>query len=319
MAALVSILIPCCNTERWIGEAIDSALAQTWPAKEVVVLDDGSKDQSLEIIKRFGDRIRFESGPNRGANAARNRLLELAHGDWLQYLDADDYLLPEKVAKQMKLVVARPKIDIVFGPVIMEHRNEAKTRHEFLPIPEPHDLWILLAQWFLPQTGALLWRKQAIVDVGGWKPNQPCCQEHELYLRLLMADKRFAYHEANGAIYRQWGEHTVSKREKPEVHRQRLEIERRLEDFLRERNQLTAARLRAINQARFETARSAWQYDPTFATEIMGTVCRLEPDFVPGGKAAPPRYQLVYRLFGFRGAEKFADTLRNFTAGHTRR
>jgi len=318
MAALVSILIPCCNAERWIGEAIASALAQTWPAEEVIVLDDGSTDRSLEIIKSFGDRIRFESGLNLGANAARNRLLELAHGEWLQYLDADDYLLPEKVAQQMKFLVARPEIDIVFGPVIMEHRNEAKTRRELLPIPEPHDLWILLARWFLPQTGALLWRKQAIVDVGGWKPNQPCCQEHELYLRLLMADKRFAYQEANGAIYRQWGEHTVSKREKPEVHRQRLEIEQRLEDFLRERSELTAARLQAINQARFEMARSAWQYDPTFATEIMATVCRLKPDFAPGGKAAPLRYQLVYRLFGFRGAERFADMLRNLTARHTR-
>ena len=102
------------------------------------------------------------------------------------------------------------------------------------------------------------------------------------------------------------------------MHRQRLEIEQRLEDFLRERSELTAARLQAINQARFDMARSAWQYDPTFATEIMAIVCRLKPDFVPAGKAAPLRYQLVYRVFGFRRAEKFADTLRTLTARHAR-
>ena len=81
----VSILIPCYNAARWVGQAIDSAIGQTHPDKEVIVVDDGSTDGSLEIIKSFGNRIRWESGPNRGGNAARNRLLEMARGDWLQY------------------------------------------------------------------------------------------------------------------------------------------------------------------------------------------------------------------------------------------
>jgi glycosyltransferase involved in cell wall biosynthesis len=318
MGVLVSILIPCFNAERWIAQAIESASSQTWPEKEIIVVDDGSTDRSLEIIKGFGDRIRWESGPNRGANVARNRLLELARGQWLQYLDADDYLLPDKIERQMEFLAVHPDTDVVLGPATMEHSSESQTWRELLPISEPRDPWILLARWFLPQTGALLSRKQAIVDVGSWKPDQQCCQEHELYLRLLMAGKRFAYCEHNGAIYRQWGEHTVSKREKPEVHRQRLVIEQRLEDFLREINELTPERQHAINVARFETARSAWQYDPEFATEIMATVRRMQPDFVPSGKAAPRRYQSVYRLFGFRAAEKFADMRRNLTARHAR-
>src|SRR6266487_4648219 len=93
---LVSVLIPCFNAEKWVGQAISSALAQTWSNKEVLVVDDGSTDGSLEIIRSFGASIRFESGRNRGANVARNRLLELAKGEWLQYLDADDYLLKTK-------------------------------------------------------------------------------------------------------------------------------------------------------------------------------------------------------------------------------
>jgi len=97
----VSVLIPCFNAEKWIGQAILSALSQSHPYKEVLVVDDGSTDNSLEIIQSFGNQIRYETGPNRGGNVARNRLLDLARGEWLQYLDADDYLFPDKIAQQL--------------------------------------------------------------------------------------------------------------------------------------------------------------------------------------------------------------------------
>lgn len=106
MGGLVSILIPCWNAARWVRQAIESALAQTWVSKEIIVADDGSSDGSLEIVKSFGDKIRWETGPNRGGNAARNRLTGLAKGEWLQYLDADDYLLPDKIARQMAFLAA---------------------------------------------------------------------------------------------------------------------------------------------------------------------------------------------------------------------
>lgn len=308
---LASILIPCFNAERWIEPAIESALAQTYIDNEVIVIDDGSSDHSLEIIKSFGDRIRWESGPNRGGNIARNRLLELARGEWLQYLDADDYLLAEKIQRQMEFLLANPDADIVFGPVTMEHLDDKNSRRELIPVPEPRDSWILLARWFLPQTGAVLWRKQAIVDVGGWKPDQPCCQEHELYLRLLMTGKRFAYCEHNGAIYRHWGETSLWRGNIPEVHRRRLEIEQRAEDFLRQTNGLTPERQHAINIARFETARSAWQYDPAFAKEIIRTVRLRDRALIPSGSAAPSLYRLALKLFGFSAAELIAKWKRN--------
>jgi glycosyltransferase involved in cell wall biosynthesis len=310
MSIGVSILIPCYNAERWIAQAIESALAQTWPQKEVIVVDDGSTDCSADIIRQFGDRIRWESGPNRGGNVARNRLLELARGEWLQYLDADDYLLADKIALQMAFLEIRPKPDVVFGPVTIEHEREFGTRRELLPIPEPHDLWVLLASWSLPQTGAPLWRKQAILDVGGWKVGQPCCQEHELYLRLLIGKKRFAFCPTNGAIYRQWSNSTVCKQDISDVHRRRLEIEQWLEDHLREQKQLTPERLQAINQARFEIARIAWQYSPRFAAKIMDQVRTLDPKFLPKGIAAPGHYRLVYQYLGFWAAERLAAVAR---------
>src|SRR4051812_42743441 len=81
---MVSILIPCYNAERWIAQAIESALQQG-SEHEIIIVDDGSTDDSLAVIKQFGDRVRFESGPNRGGNVARNRLLDLARSEWVQY------------------------------------------------------------------------------------------------------------------------------------------------------------------------------------------------------------------------------------------
>ncbi len=311
MQPLVSILIPCYNSERWIGNAIESALEQTWPNKQVIVLDDGSTDGSLNVIRRYEDRLTWETGPNRGGGYARNRLLELAGGDWVQYLDADDYLLPEKVSDQASFVGQHPEVDIVIGPTTMEFWSEQGTRQEQIALPGPHDFWTMLASWKLPQTGAPLWKRSAILDVGGWKRDQPCCQEHELYLRLLTGGKKFAYHSSGGSIYRQWSDQTVCKRNIPEVHRQRLKIESMLEEFLHKNAQLTPQRIRAINQARFEIARSAWQYDPSLASEIMQKVGAVDPGFRPSGASAPPRYRIIFRVFGFYFAELAAAAIRN--------
>jgi glycosyltransferase involved in cell wall biosynthesis len=310
MGSLVSILIPCYNAQQWITQAIESALTQTWSNKEIIVVDDGSTDRSLDVIRQFEGRIRWETGPNRGGNATRNRLLELACGEWIQYLDADDYLLPPKISEQMEFIASQTDLDVVFGPVTLEHWSERRTRRELLPIPEPHDLWILLASWALPQTGAPLWRKEAILDVGGWKRDQPCCQEHELYLRLLIGGKRFAYCPTNGAVYRHWSVETVCKRDISEVHRRRLKIEQRLEDHLRDKRQLTLARLRAISQARFEIARTVWQYDQNLAGKIIDQIRRSDPKFIPTDPAAPRRYRWIYRCLGFQSAERLAAIAR---------
>jgi glycosyltransferase involved in cell wall biosynthesis len=311
MQPLVSILIPCYNSERWIAQAIESALAQTWPNKQLIILDDGSTDGSLSVIRQYEDHLHWETEQNRGGGRARNRLLELATGEWIQYLDADDYLLPEKISRQVDFVNAHPEIDIVVGPTTMEFWSEESIKREVIAIPEPHDFWTMLASWTLPQTGAPLWRKNAILDVGGWKRDQPCCQEQELYLRLLMGGKRFAYHSSGGAIYRQWSDQTVCKRDISEVHRRRLEIERNLHEFLCNTSQLTPTRLRAISQARFETARVAWQYDPSFAHGIMKELRKVDPDFSPSGSAAPPHYRIVFRTLGFHFAESLAAATRS--------
>lgn len=314
-ADLVSILIPCHNAGRWIGSAIESALAQSYAPVEVIVVDDGSSDDSLAVIGRFGDRLRCEAGPRRGGNAARNRLLRLARGEWVQYLDADDYLLPDKLAGQAAFRRRFPQADVIYGPSLLEYWSPAATRREIRKIPPPHDPWILLARWRLPQTGAPLWRKTAIEEVGGWKEDQPCCQEHELYLRLLMAEKRFVFCPEPGAVYRQWSSQTISKRDRAEVRRRRLEIEDSVEAFLAERGMLTGERRQAINEARFEMARMAWLRARPEARRIMARIRSSDPRFRPKGAAAPAAYRVIYDMLGFSAAETLALWRRRLRGG----
>jgi len=103
MAELVSIIIPVFNAEKWIAETLKSALAQTWPRKEIIVIDDGSTDNSLPIIRSFESKfVKIIEQQNTGPCVARNNAISYAQGDYIQYLDADDLLAPDKIAQQME-------------------------------------------------------------------------------------------------------------------------------------------------------------------------------------------------------------------------
>jgi glycosyltransferase involved in cell wall biosynthesis len=109
MNCTVSVLIPAYNAERWLGSALQSALDQSWPNIEIIVVDDGSTDQTLAVAKRYESaRIKIMRQENRGASAARNTALREAQGDFLQYLDADDFLSTDKIQEQLTLLRENP-------------------------------------------------------------------------------------------------------------------------------------------------------------------------------------------------------------------
>jgi glycosyltransferase involved in cell wall biosynthesis len=102
MSSLVSIIIPAYNAEKWIRETIISAKSQTWAKKEIIIVDDGSTDNTLSIIQSLEAKyIKIIKQNNAGPCAARNSALSYAQGDYIQYLDADDILAPDKIAQQM--------------------------------------------------------------------------------------------------------------------------------------------------------------------------------------------------------------------------
>jgi glycosyltransferase involved in cell wall biosynthesis len=311
MDTLVSILIPCFNAEEWVAEAISSALAQTWPNKEVIVIDDGSTDRSLEIIRSFGDRIHFEVTENRGANVARNRLLELARGEWLQYLDADDYLLETKIADQLASVGDGDNPDIIYSPMTIEPWREGRAGERvILPVPT-QDPWLLLARWQMPGTHAVLMRRSAILDVGGWKPDQPCCQEYELFLRLLIVGKRFVYRPQQGAIYRYWSTNTVSHRNPLRTIVNLLAIIDAAEHHLEEIGTIDRVHREAFAFQRIETARTLYQLDRSAAMELAAKAGRIHPmHTLPLAPCFPMAYRLLYHTLGFKVAEMVAGMAR---------
>lgn len=109
MPARVSILIPCYNAAPWLAATLDSALAQTCPDKEIIVVDDGSTDGSLQLARTYERKgVRVVAQANAGASAARNHALRIAGGAYIQFLDADDLLSPGKIAAQLVLLASRP-------------------------------------------------------------------------------------------------------------------------------------------------------------------------------------------------------------------
>ena len=212
---LVSIIIPCYNAEQYVAEAIQSALDQTYPNCEIIVIDDGSTDGSLDVIKTFSDRVRWETGPNRGGCVARNRGLELARGEWIQFLDADDRITPEKIESQIQIVRKASHPNSMVG---------CQWRHfegDFLgPVQdfEPCNRQIsgvdlLLQMWmrgvmFPPHCWLTL---RALIDAqGGWNTALSLDQDGEFFGRMHIATDVVYFAEGAMAHYRKPGPLNVS-------------------------------------------------------------------------------------------------------------
>lgn len=306
---LVSILIPCYNAEQFIAQAIESALSQPYVNKEVIIVDDGSTDSSLELIKTFNNRIKCETGPNRGTSFARNRLLELAQGEWLQYLDADDYLEPNKITEQINFYKKNIDADVIYSPVIVEESFKQPPKKYLLKLPDVNDFYINFIRWGALQTSGFLWKKTAILEVGGWKEDE-ICHEHELMLRLIQNRKKiFLYDKAN-SVYRQWSESSFSRKDKKAITKRRMALTELLGHYLKRNGLLNKDRLYAINLSRFESARYIYQDDKDFALYLIKKIKESDKNFKPSGPAAPFAYKFISSLFGFDIAEKIAKYTR---------
>lgn len=304
MPPLVSVLIPCYNAERWIKQCVESALAQSYPHIEILVLDDGSTDASCQVLAEFGGRIRLEQQTNFGANVARNRLTEMARGDWLQYLDADNYLLPFKIQHQLDFALSRPRsTDVVYSPshIFYEHSKVSRT----LRI-ESSDAFLNFIHWLPFDTTSLLWKRSAIVGVGRWKEDQPCCQEHELILRLLIAGSTFALLNEPLAVYRDHSLDRISKRNVLLTAKTRMALSDEVERHLRSSTALTNAHRRALASSRAEVARLVYRCDRDYAMQIFRMAVKGRLRWLPPSTACPFLYRVATFLLGFKGAEAAA-------------
>lgn len=110
-----SVIIPVYNGAAFIARAIDSVVAQSWPAHEIIVVDDGSSDATAQVVSGYGDRVRYLHQDNAGVSAARNRGGHEARGDWLTFLDADDWYYPDRLRWHAEWIARDPGLDFMTG------------------------------------------------------------------------------------------------------------------------------------------------------------------------------------------------------------
>lgn len=203
----VSVIIPNYNYGRFLQEAIDSALGQTHRPHEVIVIDDGSTDESRQILKGYGDRIRVHFQKNEGVGAARNKGAEMSTGDLLAFLDADDYWFPRKLEKQIAELNTDPEIGLVHcGLQYVDEKGELGAE---LLAGEAGSVALKLLRFepvILGPGGSTLVRKDVFLGVGGYDTNKDLHPSEDWELSYRIARKyKFGFVKEPLLYYRQHG------------------------------------------------------------------------------------------------------------------
>jgi glycosyltransferase involved in cell wall biosynthesis len=194
MKPLVSILIPAYNAEQWVADTIRSALAQTWPHKEIIVVDDGSTDGTLAVARQFvSNDVKVVTKPNSGAAATRNHALTLSQGSYIQWLDADDLLAPDKIAKQMEAAEGGTTRTLLSsGWAYFAYRP---SRARFVPTALWSNLspveWLLrkMGQNLHMQTATWLVSRELTTAAGPWDTRLLSDDDGEYFCRVLLASE----------------------------------------------------------------------------------------------------------------------------------
>jgi glycosyltransferase involved in cell wall biosynthesis len=208
MLPLVSILIPCYNAEKWVAAALESAIAQTWMNTEIILINDGSTDSSLQVARTFeSQKFKIITQPNQGASAARNRAFLECQGDFIQYLDADDVLSPDKIERQIKLLCLEENSGHVAAGEWARFHNFLTEAH-FASEPVWKDMspidWLVCswegggmmhpAAWLVPRV---------IADESGlWNESLSLDDDGEYFCRVLLASKGVKFCHGAKSYYR---------------------------------------------------------------------------------------------------------------------
>jgi glycosyltransferase involved in cell wall biosynthesis len=215
MQPLVSILIPTYNAESTIAEAIQSAIGQTWFHKEIIVVDDGSTDRTAEIVGRFEPRVMLVSTRNQGLSAAVNLALQLSHGDYIQELDADDLLAPDKIERQLSAL--RPGDSrrlLLSSPWASFYYRTRNAR--FVNSPLCQDLspveWLLrkMSENLHMQNATWLVSRELIEAAGPWDTRLNYDQDGEYFARVLSSSDGTRFVSGTGVFYRATGPGSIS-------------------------------------------------------------------------------------------------------------
>lgn len=202
----VSIIIPTFNSARFVGRAIDTALSQTYTNYEVIVVDDGSIDETRDVVAQFGDKVRYLYQTNRGASAARNLGLSQTSGEFIAYLDADDMWYPHRLEKQVAFLDAHKECGVVHSDVtiidekddVIHYRLNLETRRKY---PEGYCTLDLLRRCHVHMP-TVLERRACIERVGHFDERVKSAQDYLHWILVAMEQMAFGYIAEPLAMYR---------------------------------------------------------------------------------------------------------------------
>ena len=181
---LISVIIPTYNSAKFLSQAIDSAIKQTYQHLEIIVVDDGSTDNTKEIIKRYIPKINYIEQINAGPARARNAGVYHARGQYIAFLDSDDIWLPNKIEMQMKVFSEKPDIALVYGKIVNFNNNTNEDLAEF-----PQECYSgnifdhLLREQLIPLPSVLV-RKKVLDTVGLFNETLLTAEDTNLWLRI---------------------------------------------------------------------------------------------------------------------------------------
>jgi glycosyltransferase involved in cell wall biosynthesis len=300
----VTVIIPCFNAGSWIRDALVSVASQGISGIEIVVVDDGSTDDSASIVQReCAEAVLVRTG-NRGASHARKIGTERARGTFIQYLDADDRLAAGKLRVQLA-ALETTSADVAYGGWQELHDSPGAGaslgRVVDRCIEGEPELALLTDFWSPP--AVYLFRREVIERVGGWNEGLPIIQDARFVLDCALNGARFVYCPGVMAHYRVHESSSLSRRDPIAFVRDCLRNAREVEAWWRRLGELSPARRAALVKVYGYVARASFVSDrPTFDT-AYGYLEELSPGYVP---EAPRHLAAAARVLGYRRAEALA-------------
>jgi glycosyltransferase involved in cell wall biosynthesis len=319
---LVSVIIPTYNCAHFLIEAMNSVLAQTYRPIELIVVDDGSTDNTREVVEGWKQKhprdnafeLRYFDQENKGGPAARNVGLVESQGEYIQFLDADDVLSPSKLSCQVIALSSCGCQTAAYGPWRhFEKVGEKMAMYEPYGSVEGNDL---LKKWIdgsFVVSHSLLWKRADLIKLGAWDESLAADQDGEYAMRFLAYGGNLIYCDQAWVYYRQSpnflraGNH-VSRWKTSKSIRSRIRVTRRLERILSIRGLLNDEYRAALSRRYYNIAK-----DFTIGHKTLRQLClrhfqKLSPDGLAPGTL---RHRLLTRLFGFFLTQK----LRLFICG----
>ena len=193
----VSVIIPAYNCARYLPRAIDSVLAQTYRDYEILLVDDGSTDDTRDVVMQYGDKVTYLHQQNRGVSAARNHAISRASGELLAYLDADDMWYPAKLEKQVAFLASNPECGMVHSEmsVVNDQDEVLNARHyeeTHRAVPQGYCLQPLLLRCHI-QTATVVERRATFDLVGGFDERLPVAQDYLHWITIAAEGQAIGY------------------------------------------------------------------------------------------------------------------------------